>query len=56
MTIERAVATAGGYTYRAEHKKAYIKHAGDDRESEVKTSSQVMIEPGDTVRIPERYF
>jgi len=56
MTVERAVATASGYTYRADKKKVYIKHATDGREVEVPLSSQVMIQPGDTIRIGERYF
>lgn len=56
MTIERAVATASGYTYRADHKKVFIKHANDEKEVAVPLTSQVMIVPGDTIRIPERYF
>lgn len=56
MTVERAVATASGYTYRADHKKAFIKHTNQEKEVEVRLSSQVMVEPGDTIRIPERYF
>jgi len=56
MTVERAVATASGYTYRADHKKVFIKHANQDQEEAVKVTSQIMIAPGDTIRIPERYF
>jgi polysaccharide export outer membrane protein len=56
MTIERAVATASGYTYRADHKKVFIKHANDEKEVAVPLTSQVMIAPGDTIRVPERYF
>lgn len=56
MTIERAVATASGYTYRADHKKVFIKHANDEKEVAVPLTSQVMIVPGDTIRVPERYF
>ncbi|HVZ29394.1 MAG TPA: polysaccharide biosynthesis/export family protein [Asticcacaulis sp.] len=56
MTLERAVATASGYTYRADHKKVFIKHANDEKEVAVPLTSQVMIAPGDTVRVPERYF
>jgi polysaccharide export outer membrane protein len=56
MTVERAVATASGYTYRADHKKIFIKHANDEKEVAVPLTSQVMIQPGDTVRVPERYF
>ncbi|ADU13844.1 polysaccharide biosynthesis/export family protein [Asticcacaulis excentricus] len=56
MTIDRAVATASGYTYRANHKKAYIKRANSDREEEVQLNQGVVIQPGDTIRIAERYF
>jgi polysaccharide export outer membrane protein len=56
MTLERAVATASGYTYRADHKKVFIKHANDEKEVAVPLTSQVMIAPGDTIRVPERYF
>ena len=56
MTVERAVATASGYTYRADHKKVYIKHANQDREETVSAGSQVLVAPGDTIRVPERYF
>jgi len=56
MTIERAVATASGYTYRANHKKVYIKHADSDKEEEYPLSSPVVIQPGDTIRVAERYF
>ncbi len=56
MTLERAVATASGYTYRADHKKVFIKHANDEREALVPLTSQIMIQPGDTIRVPERYF
>ncbi len=58
LTLEQAVATAGGYTYRAARKKAYLRRAGEDeqvikfgRESRV-----IYVHPGDTIRIGERYL
>jgi protein involved in polysaccharide export with SLBB domain len=56
MTIDRAVALASGYTYRANHKKAFVKSANADRELEVPLNQGIVIQPGDTVRIAERYF
>ena len=56
MTVDRAVATASGYTYRANHKKAYIKRANSSREEEVLLNQGILIQPGDTIRIAERYF
>lgn len=56
MTIERAVAIASGYTYRANKKKVFIKHANETKEVDVSLSSPIMIQPGDTIRVAERYF
>jgi len=56
MTVDRAVATASGYTYRADRKKVYIKRAGKDAEDVEKMNSPVVVQPGDTIRIGERYF
>lgn len=56
MTVERAVATASGYTYRANHKKVYIKRANAAEEVQLPLDSKLVIEPGDTIRIVERYF
>ena len=56
MTVERAVAVASGYTYRADKKKVFIKHVNDEKEVAVPMTSQVVVQPGDTIRIGERYF
>jgi protein involved in polysaccharide export with SLBB domain len=56
LTVQDAVGVAGGYTYRANTKTAYIRRAGQDREQEVKLSQRVPIKPGDSIRIPERFF
>ncbi|MBT0668697.1 polysaccharide export protein [Novosphingobium profundi] len=58
LTLEQAVATAGGYTYRAARKKAFLRRAG--KEEEIvrfgQESKVVYVLPGDTIRIGERYF
>jgi polysaccharide export outer membrane protein len=54
LTADKAAATAGGFTYRAERKRVFIRHAGDPSEQAAVPS--VMIRPGDTIRVGERYF
>jgi len=56
MTVVNAVALASGYTYRANQKKVFVRHAGSTAEEEVPLTSATMVAPGDTVRIAERYF
>ena len=56
LTVFNAVATAGGFSYRANTRRVYIKKATDSQEREYPLSSQTSISPGDTVRIPERFF
>lgn len=56
MTLAKAVATAGGFTYRAKKNTVYIQRAGTDEEVKVKVKSTLRIYPGDVVRIPERFF
>lgn len=56
LTVQDAVAIAGGYSYRANEKAAFIRRAGSDTESKFVLSQRVAIFPGDNVRIPERFF
>jgi polysaccharide export outer membrane protein len=56
LTIQNAVAIAGGYTYRANTSKAFVRRAGQDQEVEIQTSQRVAINPGDIIRVPERFF
>lgn len=56
LKIEQAIATAGGYTYRANRGTAFLRR-GDGREQSVKTRKQpIRVLPGDTIRIGERYL
>lgn len=56
LTVQDAVAIAGGYTYRANTDKAFIRRAGADSEVEVQLNQRVALNPGDIVRIGERFF
>lgn len=57
MTIEQAVAAAGGYTYRANIKVAFLRRARMPEEHSVDLRGPaVRVLPGDTIRLGERYF
>jgi len=56
MTVVKAVALAQGFTYRADQKHVYIKHLNSLKEDSVPLTSTQPVEPGDTIRIAERYF
>ncbi|MDF1848803.1 MAG: polysaccharide export protein [Parvibaculaceae bacterium] len=56
MHAVRAVAIAGGYTYRANTQKVMITRKGTADEIEMPASQGTAIYPGDVIRIPERYF
>jgi len=56
LTLLAAVATAQGFTYRADMSYVYIRHARDPSEREYPVTATTMIEPGDTIRVTQRYF
>lgn len=56
LTVQNAVAAAGGYTYRANQRVVFIKALEDDRELNYQLSPQIQVQPGDTIRIGERLF
>ncbi len=56
MTVMGAVATAGGFTYRANSRRVYVQRPGETGEQSRPLTSSTMIQPGETVRIPERLF
>ncbi|WP_421848344.1 polysaccharide biosynthesis/export family protein [Novosphingobium sp.] len=57
MTVEQAIARAGGFTYRANEKTVFLRRQTGTGESAVPLrSAQVAVLPGDTIRIGERYF
>lgn len=56
LTVLNAVAKANGFTYRADTATVFIKRAADVRERQLDLSAQTPVEPGDTIRIAERYF
>lgn len=56
LTVDAAVATAGGFTYRANHRTVAIQHRGEAREVRYQLVPGVQVLPGDTIRILERFF
>ena len=58
LTAEQAVALAGGYTYRADRSRVFVRRAGNAQEMTFELNSErpVYLSPGDTIRIGERYF
>jgi len=56
LTVLNAVATAQGFTYRANKKRVVVKHAGETEESKEKLAPDLQVRPGDTIRIQERFF
>lgn len=56
LTVLNAVATAQGFTYRADKSRVFIKSPGEAAEREVPLNSATVVRPGDTIRIAERYF
>ena len=58
LTLDQAVATAGGFTYRAARRKIFIRHVGQAADVRVSSGGDdvVHLQPGDTVRIGERFF
>jgi protein involved in polysaccharide export with SLBB domain len=56
MTVNAAVATAGGYTYRAHQKIVAVQHYNEPSEKRYRLTSDILVRPGDTIRILERFF
>jgi polysaccharide export outer membrane protein len=56
LTVMDAVASAGGFTYRANENRVYLRRSGAGAEEIYVLDAPVPVFPGDNIRIPERYF
>lgn len=56
ITLLNAVATAQGFTPRADKKVVYIRQAGGTVEQAYRVTPALRVMPGDTIRIGERLF
>lgn len=56
MTVETAVAVAGGFTPRANERGFEITRKADGAPMRIEASADEPVEPGDTIRVGERFF
>lgn len=56
MSLLAAVATAGGYTYRADTAKVIIRNVTEKTERVYDLNGDIAIRPGDRIQVPEKYF
>lgn len=56
LTVTNAIATAGGFTYRAVIDEVMIRHANQDKEAKIPLTNTTPVLPGDTIRVEERWF
>lgn len=56
LTLGQAVATAGGYTYRANKRTIFLRRAQSEERSVDLRGAAVSVLPGDTIRVGDRYF
>ena len=56
LTVLNAVATASGFTYRADKRKVFIRRASTKEEISEALTPTTLVAPGDTIRIGERLF
>ncbi|MCR9223177.1 MAG: polysaccharide export protein [Hyphomonas sp.] len=56
LTVLNAIATAGGFSHRANRKVIAIKSFSDTEERRVELTPSTYVQPGDTIRVLERFF
>ena len=56
LTVRMAVASARGFTYRANTKRVYIQRSGQTEERLFELTPATTVGPGDIIRVPERFF
>jgi polysaccharide export outer membrane protein len=56
MTVLDAIASAGGFTYRANENKVLLRRSGSTVEEAYALDAPVLVFPGDNIRVPERWF
>ena len=56
LTVMDAVASAGGFTYRANENKVYLRRSGAGAEEVYALDAPIPVFPGDNIRVPERFF
>lgn len=56
MTMYALIAQAGGHSYRANRNYVYVRRDGYTAEHRIQVLSGTPVQPGDTIRIPQRIF
>lgn len=56
MTVQSAVAIAGGFSYRANQNNVHITRKQGNRLTELDLPTSAPVRPGDTILVNERYF
>src|SRR5262249_10764000 len=56
MNALNAIALAGGYTSKANKSDVYLQRNGKTGEVEYPSDETTKVQPGDVVRVPERFF
>jgi len=56
ITILGAIANAGGFTYRANTQRVFIRGVDEIQEYEVDPNQPLKVLPGDIIRVGERHF
>lgn len=53
MSLFSAVALAGGFTFRANQNRAFIRASDERIETDYRVKSDIAVMPGDVIRVPE---
>ena len=56
MTLLKAVALAGGYTYRARTSRVTITRTVEDSKQQIRAAADTVVMPGDVIEVPARFF
>ncbi len=56
MTVVKAIAMAGGFTYRAKKSRVGIIRANDASKTPQEAGRDTLVLPGDVIEVPERFF
>jgi polysaccharide export outer membrane protein len=56
MSYLKAIAIAGGFTYRAKQDYVYVVRADDPEQKEIRLDVNEKVQPGDIIRVDERMF
>lgn len=56
MSVVEAVAVAGGFTYRAKKEFVEVQRGEDDAKKELRLPVTARVQPGDVIRVEERFF